>query len=167
LVCQFVTAIHFSSTLPIVLKSEAMIKFKDVAHLYLMCEVIANYDGEPRKGLLTGVRNGGYEAEIQFYEEDGFNVMEEPTFNEIAEVKPILRPLSDMTEDEEGSLTNKCFGEIGFYVDMGKIILSPWPTDHRCGFPVYVTAINWLRKNGFDCDGLIESGEAINKTKHK
>lgn len=73
---------------------------QDYIHLYLMCEVTGDYNDEPRKGYLTGVQNGGTECEIQFFEEDGFNVFEEPTFNETEKVKLLLRPFSDMTEAE-------------------------------------------------------------------
>lgn len=76
-------------------------KLKDILYLYLGCEVFGTYnDQSGSKGYLTGITNGGQDCEIQFFEEDGINVSEEPEFNDIAEIKPILRPLSDMTEDE-------------------------------------------------------------------
>jgi hypothetical protein len=78
---------------------------KDYGHLYIGCEVMGEYLDEPRRGYLTGVRNGGYECEIQFFEEDDFNVMEEPEFNEPDKVKLLLLPLSSMTEED----WKKCF----------------------------------------------------------
>jgi hypothetical protein len=42
----------------------------------------------------------------QLFEEDGINVFEHPVFNAIDKIKLILRPLSDMTDEEEGKV--KC-----------------------------------------------------------
>lgn len=81
-------------------------KISDFLHYYIGCEVIGNYNDEPRKGYLTGVQNGGYECEIQFFEEDGFNVFEEPEFNESKDVKLCLSRLEDITEED----WIKCFG---------------------------------------------------------
>jgi hypothetical protein len=69
-------------------------------HFHLGCEVIGQYNGESRKGFLTGIKNGGYDLEIQFFEDDGINVFEEPEYNRIDDVKLLLRPLTDLNKDE-------------------------------------------------------------------
>lgn len=74
-------------------------KLSDYLHLYLGCEV--SVQGEERKGYLTGVTNGGVECEIQYQLVDNpHHLEEEPEFSPIEDVKPALRPLSSMTEEE-------------------------------------------------------------------
>jgi hypothetical protein len=124
-----------------------------------MCEVMADLNGEPRKGYLTGVTNGGSEAEIQFFEEDGVNVFEHPEFNLIEQVKPILRPLSSMTEDE--------FKE-RFYDPASAIFCGSFEMQYKtfiglkieqvCYPPDYIA---WLLSKHFDLFNLIPNGEAI------
>lgn len=63
--------------------------------LYLGCEVIGQYDGE-RKGYLTGI-HGEDQAEIQFFEQDGINVFEQPEYNQYDECKLRLIPLKEIT----------------------------------------------------------------------
>lgn len=80
--------------------------------LYLGCEVIGTYnDQSGSKGYLTGVTNGGEECEIQFFLEDGVNVSEEPEFSPATETKLILRPISDMTDEERKELWRMIFSE--------------------------------------------------------
>lgn len=76
-------------------------KIEEYLHLYIGCEVIGKLNDEPRKGRLTGVTNGGYECEIQFFNEDGINVSEEPEWNESKDVILLLRPISEMTDKEK------------------------------------------------------------------
>lgn len=76
-------------------------QLSDYVHLYLGCELFGKRDDERnQRGFLTGVTNGGTECEIQFLEEDGINVSEIPAWNDLADVKLILRPLYDMTKEE-------------------------------------------------------------------
>lgn len=184
---------------------------KDFIHLYLGCEVMGIHptDDSERKGYLTGI-HGEYEAEIQFFNEDGFNVSEEPEYNRFNKVKPILRPLSDMTEEDFRSLfkypsvfhigKSHWHGAILDDLDIDRVkdmndeqkldLLAEYEeaglenvltyTTYTHGFShggldeemfygIYVeeysSIINDLRKMGFDCDGLIKSGLAIDKTK--
>ena len=100
------------------------------------------------------------------------------TFSALSEIKPILRPLSDITEAEAKAVTEFT----GSYGDtpgqrtyktwknqFGKIVVS-WgqglrekyvPQDETIYKPEQFT---YLLKQGFDLFGLIESGLAINKT---
>lgn len=153
-------------------------ELKDYLHFYLGCEVIGNYDG-PRKGYLTGITNGGTEAEIQFFEEDGINVFEHPEFNTLDEIKPILRPLSDMTEEEAIEVTKPVvvYGDLPnvrkyetWVNPFGKIVVS-WgnglrekyvPQDEKC---FTTEQFAFLLKKWFDLFELIDAGLAIDSTK--
>jgi len=78
-------------------------------------------------------------------------------------VKPILRPLSDIkisdsveiVESHPNMVVSNCYIFITNWVE-GKGILIHFDTQ--------VSFINKMRRMGFDCDGLIEAGLAIDKT---
>lgn len=132
---------------------------KDYLHLYLGCQVIGTYnDASGSKGYLTGVTNGGYDCEIQFILEDGINVEEEPQYNEVKDVKPILRPLSDMTEDEVEF--------IGIELKAGTMNAEFIRTSKYCWTLVHTEpeVFRFLLSNHFDLFGLIDAGLAIDKT---
>lgn len=136
-------------------------ELKDYLHLYLGCEIIGTYrDASGSKGYLTGITNGGCDCEIQFILEDGINVEEEPYINDIAQVKPILRPLSDMTEDEE----NEIEGEYGSY-GLGEKHLCNALKNHDLRYVKKLDEafglIHYLLSKSFDIFGLIEAGLAI------
>lgn len=67
--------------------------------LHIGCEVFAIYDEAPRRGILTGF-HGEYQAEIQFYEEDGINVLEHPEYVEMHKTELNLSSLVTMSDDE-------------------------------------------------------------------
>jgi hypothetical protein len=174
-----------------------MIQFKDVAHLYFGCEVAGTYnDAFGSIGYLTGLTNGGVDCEIQFFLEDGINVEEEPHFNSIEEVKPILRPLSDLTKSEWLEVVRLChftddkIKEIkqftrglsfnshcyGVRFDSGNLW---YEITHQNGcrfnysnekgsLPISkpFELTAYLLKQGFDLFDLIKSGQAIDKTNH-
>lgn len=74
-------------------------KIQDYLHLLIGCDVLVQ--GEERTGILTGIMNGGYECEIQYRLLDNpHHLEEEPESANYLDVKPILRPLSDMTDQE-------------------------------------------------------------------
>lgn len=68
------------------------------------------------------------------------------------EVNPILRPLSDMTESEKYNMLDPMMFGLEKLLGTNKIEQA-------------AELVNQLRKKGFDCDGLIEEGLAIDKTK--
>ena len=63
-------------------------------------------------------------------------------------IKPYLRPMSSMTEEERTEYLNACGNEM----------------DNPLSSPRY-SGINWLNKNMFDYRGLIPKGLAIEVTK--
>lgn len=122
-------------------------KFRDVVQHYLGCEVFGTYsDNSGSRGYLTGVTNGGADCEIQFILEDGINVEEEPYFNEISEVKPILRRLESMAAEERDEIFPSCHTEY-------------WPEISDEEFTV--TEVIEMLKKHFDLFGLLDNGEAI------
>lgn len=72
------------------------------------------------------------------------------TFYKISEIKPYLRPVSSMTEEE--------------YVEYSKLwnLQDEFPTDADIRFKIDV--FDWLNKHYFDYRGLIKKGLAIEVT---
>lgn len=129
-------------------------ELKDVLHLYLGCQVQTNYRRETTGGSPMKKLKGTLQ-EIDLYMPDKCGVLLEDQSDkthysnlDIKTVKPILRPLSDMTEKE-------------WLKEMpDRPALKP---GYELNFSA--TQFNWLLKQGFDLFGLIESGQAIDKTK--
>ena len=65
-------------------------------------------------------------------------------------IKPFLRPMSSMTEEEQSTLDSMCNG-----VEM---------VSRLSGLKMFDKAFDWLNKNHFDYRGLIEKGLAIDST---
>ena len=68
-------------------------------------------------------------------------------------IKPYLRPMSSMTEEEQRTLDSMCNG-----VEM---------VSRLSGLKMFDKAFNWLDENHFDYRGLIEKGLAIDATGKK
>ena len=68
----------------------------------------------------------------------------------IEDIKPYLRPMSSMTEEEQRTLHSMCNG-----VEM---------VSRLSGLKMFDKAFNWLNENHFDYRGLIEKGLAIDAT---
>lgn len=83
------------------------------------------------------------------------------SFDASFEIKPILRPLSDMTEEERLYLC-QMFPEKTFTM-VDYIIKNITTLTLNNSFEI----TRYLLKQGFDLFGLIESGLAIDKTKMK
>lgn len=159
---------------------------KDFLHLYLGCEVenypYKKYEGietQPKRmiGLLVGVI--GEYAHIQNKDVFGkdWDIIKEP----IADVKPLLRPLSSMTEEEAIELVK--LSEWESYGDHPHIrnyktyknnfdhLVVSWgeglrekniPENKKVFAP---NEFQFLLSKHFDLFNLIESGLAIDKTK--
>ena len=69
---------------------------------------------------------------------------------DIENVKPYLRSMSSMTEEEQRTLDSMCNG-----VEM---------VSRLSGLKMFDKAFNWLKENHFDYSGLIEKGLAIDAT---
>lgn len=81
-------------------------------------------------------------------------------------IKPYLFPLSSMTEEQKKEL-DKRFNVIDIYGNNIQIHYHSqgyWDTDLEVDFQDWLWLINWLNKNHFDYNGLIEKGLAIDCT---
>jgi hypothetical protein len=150
-----------------------MKELKDFIHLYLGCEC-KTPDGIL---VLNGLNITDSRYQVWFYcrwddkkncylpkrnaEILGKQSMVGKAFK-YSEIKPILRPLSDVSDKEWDEIEEK----IDLFFDaqgMGVIkdnFLSD-KNDERCGWPLINDALIELRKRSVDVDGLIESGLAI------
>jgi len=127
-------------------------KTQDYLHLYLGCDVMVeslalSNDNTPGNSQIKGpfklVAVGIMEQTVHV-KLDGYTV----TASDI--IKPILRPLSDITEEE----ATEC-GWMGLFT-----------LEHFAEKKLYKpTSFHYLLKRGFDLLELIEAGLAIDKTK--
>jgi hypothetical protein len=133
---------------------------KDYLHLYLGCdceyfEKLIFGDIQKRKAKLKGVNYPFAEFHpITVHSE----VALQTTFRRnVRDIKPILRPLSDMTEGEMEECGNMIYD---FSNDEA---LAKWEWKY---FETGLDAeqFNWLLSKHFDLFGLIEAGLAIDKT---
>lgn len=113
-------------------------------HLYLGCRV--DYNGI--KGLLTKVDIGHRLCQV-----DISNMMGQNFSVRMDEVKPILRPLSSMTEEEKEESEK-------VYVDMQD---KADAEGHICDAEIWAEHSRWLLSKHFDVFQLIEYGLAIEK----
>lgn len=112
-----------------------MTQFKDVAHLYLGCKI------KTEEGI-------GTLDEISTEKSDDVTITSYDlvhAYLRFDEFKPILRPLSDMTDEEEKA-SRAMYHNAGNY-----------------NFGI-AAKTNYLLSLGFDLFGLIENGEAITLT---
>lgn len=150
-----------------------MKKIEDYLFLYLGCEAtVWDEDEGDGFGVLTGI-HGEYQAEIQLIENG--NASEHPEYYEYKNVKPILRPLSDMTEEEQKQF---CANE--FNVDIKEIYelvnvegniqfrVQQKYGIHLCAFKsISPISFIFFLKQGFDLFNLIPDGLALDKNKLK
>lgn len=136
---------------------------KDYLHYYLGCEVECPHG----KGMLISVSNYDHITVTG----DG------DKYYKPKEVKPILRPLSDMTE-EEGREYAQHYGIKGHHPvtiteENGYVKVSIGYKDHMASlFPLSPhgqkpESLHYLLSKHFDLFGLIESNLAIDKSKLK
>ena len=135
---------------------------KDYLHLYLGCEF------ETPKGSMKLCQWKAV-GQVQAHREIDF------TFHwfDASEVKPILRPLSDMTDEEKIGLTSIFGWYHNFSDDVGRCdqIESLFANNGFWNKVTNISGATWakvttiLLKQGFDIFGLIEEELAIDKTK--
>lgn len=80
------------------------------------------------------------------------NIYLEHIINGDADIKPYLRPLSSMTEEEKEEYRKAC--------ELDTEILSKHPMDET-PFPALYNSQDWLNAHHFDYRGLIERGLAL------
>ncbi len=139
-------------------------ELKDVLHLYLGCEVQTKIRRETSKGQPMRKLKGrlcdfdllvpncvGIHLEDEKYDTD-------TTSLPISDIKPILRPLSDMTDKEIKDIQKlTLLSYNGCHTDS-------WVKTNTKYWLYEAQRTKYLLKQGFDLFGLIESGQAIDKT---
>lgn len=150
-------------------------QLKDVIHLYLGCDVLVpkeqywvdisikkKYGDKDQIEKLHSVSFAGDGTITTSYPDGGFMLFYPD------EVKLMLRPLSSVSDEEVSELWeylgyNPTITTLsirrGFFNTFFKD--EPQPTEDEFTFSDTVKLLNWLRANSFDCDGLIESSQAI------
>ena len=110
-------------------------KFKEIAHLYTGCKVYSIISNECFIESMNGVDTDCIRVE---------GVVDYHT----GEYKPILRPLSDMTEEEK------------------RVVLAPSSIihDEHSEAKAMALSTNYMLSRHFDLFDLIDSGEAIDAT---
>lgn len=136
------------------------VKFKDVAHLYLGCEVQARKKNRNKEWLtgtaveVTRKSNHGDWVVVNF---DEVHCIINAQWNEVCsnfhtyflsedEIKPLLRKLDSMTEEESYDLEM-----LGHHLVICR----------ACSNEFHAARTNYLLSKHFDLFNLIENGEAI------
>jgi hypothetical protein len=153
-------------------------RIEDYLHLYLGCEVIGKpYAGLPFtekqhftvRGVLTGVSKRC--VTCHFVDINGVK-WDQETRLVFQDVKPILRPLNSMTEEEAVDIYNILYPHVGDYQSPNKKVFI---VNQYCfGKGIYEENYQSLRdalpyfpillSKGFDLFDLVPSGLAIDKT---
>lgn len=116
-------------------------------------------DGTTEEGFLDLEHNYANVLQDAFY------------YNKIKDIKPYLRPMSSMTEEEMDELKTLCSIYIPTYSptigfeEYGIIVFTHHLTNNTYSFKLNVNVIDWLNKNMFDYRDLIPKGLAIAVTK--
>jgi hypothetical protein len=119
-----------------------------------MIERVDDFGPRFRNEKLTGF---GYEEDGNFYF-DFYGL----TVNFAEKVKPYLRSLSTMTEEEKKELSKRyVFTVIGDEIQIRYHSEGLWDDDTECSSNEYIWLINWLNKHHFDYNGLIRAGLAF------
>lgn len=90
----------------------------------------------------------GYIQEVSTYLLEELMIIGDRNYEcQICEIKPYLRPMSSMTEEEQRTLNSMCNG-----VEM---------VSRLSGLKMFNKAFDWLNEHYFDYRGLIEKGLAL------
>ncbi len=134
-------------------------ELKDYLHLYLGCKVEYGYDGTKKIGKLVG------KDDSAGWQVDKLRVLAPYQYVRDELIKPILRPLSDMTEDEKVVMHDTLW--------ITKEEDKHYSVSHKCtywhlkccGREKEPEVFLYLLSKHFDLFGLIDAGLAIDKTK--
>lgn len=158
---------------------------KDYLHLYIGCDVmLCEPEGTPIKVNLRGLTRERTDGEdmlrIQVYENDGDDGYEGRgmIWCDEEEIELILRPLSDMTEEEGNEFFRNKYRETHVFdwfncVAVNKAGIEYTFTYHSSSRKrnkiimfddLHPNDFIWLLSKGFDLFGLIDAGLAIKKS---
>ena len=85
---------------------------------------------------------------------------------ESEEIKPYLRPMSSMTEEERKEFIDATDGELRYSEVFDVIKPMRESEDYCASFVSYLKSIDWLNAHHFDYRGLISKGLAIEVTEN-
>lgn len=134
------------------------IDIKDYYHLYIGAKVFVFTDESITDGFLDNYRtkypNGVYNPILTI---DNYKRFLDNGY------KLILRPLSDLKIEDSVEIVNS---HEGMVVANCYLFIKNWVENKATmlHFETQVTFINKMRQLGFDCDGLIQEGLAIDST---
>lgn len=106
-------------------------------------------DGLTEEGVLDLAHNYGDVFLDAFY------------LNKIADIKPYLRPMSDMTEEEKDELRGWGDYELIYWLDDEEVCFG----DLTVKYETLVKLMDWLNANHLDYRGLIGKGLAMQAQK--
>lgn len=103
---------------------------------------------------LFGLSNKEYDAPDKYWQPKAQFPVEE--------IKPCLRKLSNMTDEEKEEIEE----HYGFHICVNEINIwyhteGYWDEDDQCSSKDYLKLIDWLNEHHFDYNGLIDKGLAI------
>ena len=124
---------------------------ENILHLYLDCDVMVDLT---MRAKLIGYQNGY--CVIQYYGDSSGYTMH----NQFNIIKPILRPLDSMTEEEAKDIWDKCMPNGGYKHNHKDRLLCSTHTVVIAS-PLFPE----LLSKSFDLFGLIDSGLALDATK--
>jgi hypothetical protein len=128
-------------------QEERELLFKDLSArlpYHVRCKIWLK-DGTTEEGLLDLEHNYGNVLQDAFY------------YNKIKDIKPYLRPMSSMTEEEKREYFSFIGGKRPFDCDF-----SAYPIEYTFVYEHDINSyIDWLNKHHFDYRGLIEKGLAL------
>ena len=97
--------------------------------------------------------------EISTFLLDELEIMDKPEYScQVSEIKPYLRPISSITDDEINELDEVCDGIFSIY-DTNIEVLSM--LEWEDSFENILKGNDWLNKHHFDYRGLIPMGLAL------
>lgn len=131
------------------------IQFKEVAKHYIGCDVI---DEENNRGTFWGYKTSMADHALVDCKK------QVPYVVSIEKIKPVLRPLNDMTEEEQ----RQSYVLAGWEPEYSYEMLDEPDRKEETNLISLIgrpNVWNYLLSKHFDLFGLIESGEAVDKTK--
>lgn len=131
------------------------IKFKNVAHLYLGCNIMLED--------IFNARIVGFDDKKPIVKDSKH--FEKVIVNDWGLIKPILRNLEDMTEEEKIYIVeNITYRHVKFSNAKNAISCFDWNRYGKKNIELCVQEFPYLLKQNFDLFNLIPSGQAIDQS---
>ena len=130
-------------------------KFSQVAHLYLGCEIQDEEKPQGTTAILDSIDTNG-DCYYNYYDNETYLSDTDSVMCHVDDIKPILKHLSDITEQDQAFLTE--------LVNNPKPIqFLPIDGNKFTGFNQSATyGFSYLLSKGYDLFHLIETGQSIN-----